>query len=620
MCVTTVETKAQHQVKDLLDDPVGREHPIVAGAPGVRFYAGSPLRSADGFPIGTMCVLDVEPRELNPTQMGCLAILADLVMERLEVHRTERTRAAAYQAMERFGPLTSELSDLPPTGVLRLDPDGIVDSASDVASQLTGLAPGQHLTELAAGDGRDANAVVMAWESRCPATGLATAFESTTQAGSSATVLLQSEPVLADYGSLGGHFVTVRVLTSPGKISAQAVHAQKLESLGALAGGIAHDFNNMLTALMGNIGLAIANVADPDHSRRYMDNIDQSVERASALCDQLLASSGGGQFTVSTVDLSALVTEMSGLLEVGLSKKAALEIDLGPEKVAVEGDPTQVRQVIMNVLTNASESLEDQRGHITLRTTTAAFDRAALARMFFGDGLDPGRYAVFEVVDNGCGMDPAVVSQVFDPLYSTKFAGHGLGMAAVAGIMRAHRGAIEIHSELGAGTIVRLLFPETQSSIVDLTTTPTVPVTVARRRGTVLVVEDEPAVRSVVVETLEIAGYQSLAAADGAEAMTMLAASEQPICAAIVDMMMPNVDGAEFHQHITDHDPAIQVIVTSGYNERQATRRLTSEGPSPSSRSPTGPTTSSTNSTGCSTVRPSRHFVEPAGVTQFVQS
>lgn len=577
MCVTTVETNAPRQVRDLVLDQVAVDHPLVAGAPGLRFYAGAPLRSPDGFAIGTLCVLDTKPRDLDAEQMGCLLILADLVMHRLEVHRSERERDAEERALEHYGPVASEMVPPSPAGMMRLNVSGVVEETSKVAHELTGLSAGQHVTALpTALDGQGAR-IAAAWNDRPASAGMSVQTVTRSPTGQPTKILLQSDPVIQNSGEVAGHFVTVRALSSKGEISRQAVQAQKLESLGALAGGIAHDFNNILAAIMGNVDLAVASNSDTSRSGKYLTNIDRSLERASALCDQLLAYSGGGQFTVSTLDLSQLVREMSGLLEISLSKKATLELELAGDGVNVEGDPTQVRQVVMNVLTNASESLQDRSGKIALRTRSTDVDHLRLSQLVFGDELEPGPYVVFEVVDEGCGMDSSEITQIFDPLYSTKFTGHGLGMAAVAGIMRAHGGAIEISSAPKHGTTVQLYFPKTTRPAaidIDLRRVPSK----TDRHGTILVVEDERPIREVLVDVLETAGYTVLAAADGAEAIRVLESSKDRVQAAVIDMMMPNVDGAELHQHLCDHDPSIQVVLTSGYNEREATRRLTAAG------------------------------------------
>lgn len=577
MCVTTVETNAPRQVRDLELDHIAAEHPLVAEAPNLRFYAGAPLRSPDGFAIGTLCVLDTKPRDLSEDQMDCLTILSELVMHRLEVHRSERERDAEERALENYGSLASEMVPPQPTGMMRLDYSGVVEEISRVAFELSGLRVGQHITAFPSALEEELERISAAWTNRSDLDGISVQAITRSETGLQTKILLQSDPVRQSSGAMAGHFITVRPLGARAELSRQAVQAQKLESLGALAGGIAHDFNNILAAIMGNVDLAVATNTDTGRSGKYLGNIDRSVERASALCDQLLAYSGGGQFTVSTLDLSGLVREMSGLLEISLSKKAALELDLAEEGVNVEGDPTQVRQVVMNVLTNASESLEGRSGRIALRTRSTELDHTQLSQLLFGKDLEPGPYVVFEVVDEGCGMNSSEITQVFDPLYSTKFSGHGLGMAAVAGIMRAHSGAIEITSIPNEGTTVQLYFPRTsQPAAVDIDLRLGRPA--ADRQGTVLVVEDERAIREVLVDVLETAGYSVLAAADGAEAINILEVSGDRIQAAVIDMMMPNVDGAELHQHLCDHDPSIQVVLTSGYNEREATRRLTAAG------------------------------------------
>ena len=197
--------------------------------------------------------------------------------------------------------------------------------------------------------------------------------------------------------------------------------------------------------------------------------------------------------------------------------------------------------------------------------------------MFFGQALEPGEYVTLTVTDTGSGMDHQTIQRVFDPLFSTKFAGHGLGMSAVGGIMRVHNGAVSISSRVGTGTTIRLLFPASDAAIVTHKPQST-PLVSRQERGTILVVEDEPAIREVVVETLQGAGYDVLSAADGAIAQDLIRRNRKPITGAVIDMMMPNVDGAELHEHLLDVAPDVRVILTSGYNEKEATRRIVTSG------------------------------------------
>ena len=228
--------------------------------------------------------------------------------------------------------------------------------------------------------------------------------------------------------------------------------AQKLESLGVLAGGIAHDFNNLLSAVLGNLSLAQLKLAPNSPSEPFLKQMESTILRAADLTRQMLAYSGKGRFVVQALDLSRLVGEITHLLSVSISKKVVLRYDLQPGLPAIEADATQVQQVIMNLVTNASEAIGDREGIITLTTGTRVLDQKAMDFLFAGQGLAPGRFVTLQVADTGCGMSPETLSRIFDPFFTTKASGRGLGLSAMLGILRGHGAGIKIYSEPGQGS------------------------------------------------------------------------------------------------------------------------------------------------------------------------
>ncbi len=361
------------------------------------------------------------------------------------------------------------------------------------------------------------------------------------------------------------------------RLEAQLLHAQKLESLGVLAGGIAHDFNNLLVALLGNAELAVAELPPVSPVLPYLRNIEAASCRAAELCRQMLAYSGRGSFAVEALDLSEVVRETTHMLEVSISKKARLRYDLADGLPAVEVDPTQIRQVVMNMITNASEAIGDRSGEITLSTAVADCDRATLTATVVDDGLPEGRYVVLEVADTGCGMSPEVQRRVFDPFFSTKFAGRGLGMAAVLGIVRGHRGAIRVDSTPELGTRVRALFPasrEAACSRPDRTSLPSG----ESAGGTVLVVDDDDNVRPVTQMMLERLGFQVLLACDGREGLDVFRAHRGEIVCVLLDLTMPEMDGEETLAALRELDPRVRVILSSGYNQLEVVQRFAGRG------------------------------------------
>lgn len=361
------------------------------------------------------------------------------------------------------------------------------------------------------------------------------------------------------------------------RLEAQLLHAQKLESLGVLAGGIAHDFNNLLVALLGNAELAVAELPPVSPALPYLRNIEVASSRAAELCRQMLAYSGRGSFVVEAVDLSEVVRETTYMLEVSISKKARLRYDLAGNLPLVEADPTQVRQVVMNLITNASEAIGDHSGEITLSTRVVECDRATLAATVVDDGLPEGPYIALEVADTGCGMAPEVQRRVFDPFFSTKFTGRGLGMAAVLGIVRGHRGAIRLESEPQAGTRVTVLFPASRKASGVRPGRDSSPCGEAVR-GTVLVVDDDDNVRPVTRMMLERLGFEVLLASNGREGVEVYRARQGEVVCVLLDLTMPEMDGEETFAALRELDPQVRVILSSGYNQLEVVQRFADRG------------------------------------------
>lgn len=243
------------------------------------------------------------------------------------------------------------------------------------------------------------------------------------------------------------------------KLERKIQHSQKLESLGVLAGGIAHDFNNLLVSVLGNADLAALELAAESPAMPYIRDITTASIRLSELTKQMLAYSGKGSFLVEPLSLSRIVEELLHLLEVSISKKVALKLDLDPNVQSIEGDSSQVRQVIMNLITNASEAIGDNNGVISIRTGIVDVDENYLATHIMSDDLTRGHYVFLDIADTGCGMNEETIGKMFDPFYTTKSTGRGLGLAAVLGIMRSHKGAINVYSEQNRGSTIKLLFP-----------------------------------------------------------------------------------------------------------------------------------------------------------------
>ncbi len=362
-----------------------------------------------------------------------------------------------------------------------------------------------------------------------------------------------------------------------GRLESRVLQAQKLESLGILAGGIAHDFNNLLVGMLGNADLALADLAPGSPIRENIAQIKAAATRASELCRQLLAYSGKGRFVIEPVDLSEIVREMLHLIEVSISKKAVLKLELSTNLSAVEADATQLRQIVMNLITNASEALGEGSGIIGLTTGEVDCDENDLTRTSFEGGLAPGRCVFLEVSDTGAGMDSETLKRIFDPFYTTKFTGRGLGLAAVMGIVRGHRGAIDVQSEPGKGTIFKVLLPASSESAQ-----PRIQASATAAswhgHGVALLVDDEVMIREVGRMMLERLGFEVVVASDGIEALEVYVTLTGRISVVLLDMTMPRLGGVETFEELRRIDPDIRVILSSGFNEQDATSRFAGSG------------------------------------------
>ncbi len=351
------------------------------------------------------------------------------------------------------------------------------------------------------------------------------------------------------------------------RLEAQVQHAQKLESLGVMAGGIAHDFNNLLVAILGNAGLALSELPPDSPAHETVRDIETAAQRAAELTRQLLAYSGKGRFVVLPLDLNAIVDEMTHLFEVTVSKKAILRYDLSPGIPAVEGDATQLRQVIMNLILNASEALGDHGGTVAISTGVVVLGHGDLARIPAGEQLSAGTYAYVEVADTGSGMSPQTRDRIFEPFFTTKFTGRGLGLAAVLGIVRGHRGTIQVESQVGNGSRFRVLLPAADEPAESVPHVISAPTTV-RMNGTVLVADDEMSVRVLASKLLKRMGFEVILATDGAEAVRLFRERADRISLVLLDMTMPEMGGEEVFTEIRRLCPDVKVILSSGYNEQ----------------------------------------------------
>ncbi len=360
------------------------------------------------------------------------------------------------------------------------------------------------------------------------------------------------------------------------RIEEQLRHTQKLESLGVLAGGVAHDFNNLLTGILGNASLALEGLPVDLPERQFLEEVMRASERAADLTRQLLAYAGKGRFVMRTVDLSAVVRDIGALVQTSIAKTVQLRLQLHNRLPGIDADPGQLQQIVMNLVINGAEAIGPEGGSVLAITAIQEVDRAYIATMSSaGELLRPGTYVTLEVHDTGCGMDEETLARMFDPFFTTKFAGRGLGLSAVLGIVRAHKGAIKVYSKPGQGATVKVLLP---ASAAPVTTPPAAFTGPLGGTGTILVVDDEEVVRQTARHTLLRNGYEVVLANNGAEAVECYRGRPAAISLVLLDLTMPVMSGEETLTHLQTIDPRVRVLLTSGYNEVEAVQRFAGKG------------------------------------------
>jgi PAS domain S-box-containing protein len=389
-------------------------------------------------------------------------------------------------------------------------------------------------------------------------------------------VSITISPIRDHTGTIIGASHISRDITERKRIEEQLRQTQKLESLGVLAGGVAHDFNNLLTGILGNTALVLEMLSTNHPGRALLRNALTASERAADLTKQLLAYAGKGRFVIEHVNLSALIEEITELIRTSIPKNVHLRLELSGDLPYIEADPSQLQQLIMNLIINGAEAVgEDKNGTVLVATEVQEVDEAYI-RTTMGpkyDEIAPGTYVSLQVHDNGCGMDAATLARIFDPFFTTKFTGRGLGLAAVQGIVSSHRGAMKVYSQPGKGTTFKVLLPAATQAVLASTPAPTTEQLMGE--ATILVVDDEQIVRQTAKSMLERYGYTVLGAENGKEGVDLIRLLADKISLVVLDMTMPVMSGEETLRHMRTIKPDVKVILSSGYNEVEAIRRFT---------------------------------------------
>jgi len=350
----------------------------------------------------------------------------------------------------------------------------------------------------------------------------------------------------------------------------QLEHVQRLESLGVLTGGIAHDFNNLLTAIAGNAELLRSEVKDVEAAQLYMDHIDDSCNHAADLCKQMLAYAGKGQYVIDAIALNDLVDSISRLMRASVSSSIRLGVQRDENLPMIEGDASQVKQVILNFIVNSADAIGGQDGQIKISTFRRVLNRKKLGVLYNGTHMDEGEYVVLEVKDSGCGMSESLQKKIFDPFVTTKTTGSGLGLSAVLGIVKAHHGGLEVRSEENKGTVFRVFFPISGFTKTTSIAIGTGEIDTWDGAGLILVVDDDATVRDVVASFAEKLNFDVLHAEDGRSGVDMFKQYHHKLQAVMMDMTMPRLGGLDAMREMRGVDKNVPIVMMSGYAKSEA--------------------------------------------------
>ncbi|MDX1389291.1 MAG: PAS domain S-box protein, partial [Acidobacteriota bacterium] len=512
--IREVHLETDHPIVDAL----GAESSVSCGSEEARFADLVTESGIDGgrfaiFRLGDLgfmklhstvaqtAVSETRLSQLRPV-VAKFAVALDgaLAHERLvwEIHERERAERALQESERRY----RHLYDDNPSMYFTIDRAGVVASVNAFGAAQLGYVPSELI-------GRSVLEVFLEEDRAEVGENLAKALEnpdevfqwSSRKVRRDGTVIWVEEFARAIEGKV---LIVCQDVSKHRKLEAQVQHAQRIESLGVLAGGIAHDFNNLLTGMLGNAELARIETAGSSAASRHIGAIETAALRAADLCKQLLAYSGEGKFVIERVGLNSIALEMSDLF-AALTRKTPIRYGLSDREPWMDGDPTQIAQVVMNLVTNAAEAIEEEGGTIGIDSGIRHCDETLLMDTYLGKGLAPGDYSWLRISDTGCGMDEETLDRMFDPFFTTKFTGRGLGLAAVLGIVRGHEGTLAIESAPGRGTSVTVFFPSADAPARGATESPP-DVEAWRGEGTVLLIDDEVAARDVAEQMLRRVG------------------------------------------------------------------------------------------------------------------
>ncbi len=503
----------------------------------------------------------------------CLAAYVQDISDRIAAEQ------ALARSLDRLAGILTTMED----GVVEVDLQGQFTYANEAAERILRLPVetittrgiDSHLWALVDWDGQP-----MAQEDSPLARALATRqvvrgarFGLRLEDGERVWLIGNAAPLFDGEDQVRGALITFLDVTETRRGEQALQQSQRLESLGLLAGSIAHDYNNLLGALIVSLEMARTETAPGTEQSRQLERAEGLAQRSADLTRQLLAYAGRGQGRKEGLELNRLVRDMGDLLKVSLAKRALLDLNLAEGDLGLWGDKAQLQQVLLNLLTNAADAMRDRPGSIRLSTERGNFALGQVPPLLAQKGLVPGDHVVLEVRDEGCGMDASTLRRIFEPFFTTKSEGRGLGLSAMLGIVRGHRGAVTVESTPDLGTTFRLYFPALSGQ--GKAEAPVPEIVPFQGRGLVMVVDDEAAIRMVASEILLTLGFEVIVAEDGLEALRLFQARGAEVELVLLDITMPGLDGFQTLQQMRTLRPDVRVLLSSGFADPGLENRLT---------------------------------------------
>jgi PAS domain S-box-containing protein len=544
------------------------------GSPTAYRCDGALLRPPAGRDAGVILIL-MRPRQQSVARFAALnekiAELSQVIAERM------RAQEALQRSEERYRTVIAATTSV----VMVADAGGEFAQPQPSWEEFTGQSWPESLGFgwIEAIDPADRERFRNLWKASVAAASIFECEARVLTAGSSEArhCLFRAAPIRHNGGGLLEWVITAADIHERKRFDEQIRQTQKLEHLGLLAGGVAHDFNNLLVGILGNASLALETISSNNPAAGLLQDVIAAGETAAHLTRQLLAYAGKGRFIIEPLDLSDLVRQIGGLVQATIPKGVHLRYELAQALPCVDGDASQLQQLLMNLIINGAEAIGEGRGGTVLITTgVQEVDDHYIRSVLAPADLNPGQYVTLEVHDTGSGMEPEVIEKIFDPFFSTKFAGRGLGLAAVLGIVRGHKGALKVYSTPGRGTTFKVLFPA--STAKPLQRQGEYALNTRGSGEMVLVADDEVIVRQATKNMLERHGYLVVLADNGREAVDLFRILEDKVSVVLLDMTMPVMSGEDAFRELKQIRPDVRVVLTSGYNEVEAVRRFTGKG------------------------------------------